>query len=85
MDLQISDRSGLDGKGDDLFSDNSLDKIRLRSPELYRVLEKMEIETVCVVRVGMNTDTDGYLICAEPRNRRIWQEAECWCSILFPG
>ncbi len=64
-------------QGDDLFSDNSLDKIRFRSPELYRVLEKMEIETVCVVRIGRDTETDGYLICAEPRNRRIWQEAEC--------
>ena len=21
--------------------------------------------------------TNGYLICAEPRNKRIWQEAEC--------
>ena len=37
----------------------------------------MEIETVCVVRIGRDTETDGYLICAEPRNRRIWQEAEC--------
>ena len=64
-------------QSEDLFSDNTLEKIRLRSPELYRALHKMEIETVCVVRIGMDMDTDGYLICAEPRNRRIWQEAEC--------
>ena len=62
---------------DDLFSDNTLDKVRERSPELYRVLGAREIETFCAVRIGMDMDTDGYLICAEPRNRRIWQEAEC--------
>jgi hypothetical protein len=26
-------------------------------------------------------DTNGYLICAEAKNRRIWQEAEC--AILY--
>ena len=64
-------------QSDDMFSDNTLDKVRERSPELFRVLNTWEIETVCVVRIGMDMDTDGYLICAEPRNRRIWQEAEC--------
>ena len=60
-----------------MFSDNTLDKVKARSPELYRVLSAWEIETVCVIRIGMDMDTDGYLICAEPRSRRIWQEAEC--------
>lgn len=64
-------------RNDDMFSDNTLDKVRERSPELYRVLNAWEIETVCVIRIGMDMDTDGYLVCAEPRNRRIWQEAEC--------
>ena len=64
-------------RNDDLFSDNTLDKVKARSPELYKVLNTWEIETVCVIRIGMDMDTDGYLICAEPRNRRIWQEAEC--------
>ena len=64
-------------QNDDLFSDNKLDTVQARSPELYKALYKREIETVCVVRIGMDKDTDGCLICAEPRNRRIWQEAEC--------
>lgn len=64
-------------RSDDMFSDNTLDKVQTRSPELYRVLNARDIETVCVIRIGMDMDTDGYLICAEPRNRRIWQEAEC--------
>ena len=64
-------------RSDDMFSDNTLDKVRERSPGLYRVLSAWEIETICVIRIGMDMDTDGYLICAEPRNRRIWQEAEC--------
>jgi len=64
-------------RGDDLFADNSLEKVQQRSPVTYEVMQRREIETLCVVRIGMDMDTDGYLICAEPRNRRIWQEAEC--------
>ena len=64
-------------QSNDLFSDNSLDRVEKRSPEFFRVLQRMEIETLCVVRVGMDLETNGYLICAEARNRRIWQEAEC--------
>ena len=64
-------------QSDDLFADNSLEKVEKRCPEVCRVMEKHEIETLCVVRIGMDMDTDGFLICAEPRNRRIWQEAEC--------
>ena len=62
---------------DDLFTDNSLDTVQARSPVFFRVLEKREIETLCVVRISIDMDTFGYLICAEARNRRIWQEAEC--------
>jgi hypothetical protein len=64
-------------RSDDMFSDNTLEKVQARSPELCKVLNAWEIETVCVIRIGMDMDTDGYLICAEPRNKRIWQEAEC--------
>lgn len=64
-------------QSDDLFADNSLEKVAQRSPATYQVMEAREIETLCVVRIGMDTITDGYLICAEPRNKRIWQEAEC--------
>ena len=40
-------------------------------------MKKHNMETVIVSRIGMNDDTDGYLICAEPRSHRIWQEDEC--------
>ena len=44
-------------------------------------LKKREVEAVLVVRVGIDATTYGYLICAEPRSRRIWQEDEC--AILY--
>lgn len=67
---------------DDLFSSNALDWVASRSPRFYEALKKREVETVMVVRIGMdNHGTDGYLICAEPRSRRIWQEDEC--AIMF--
>ena len=68
-------------RSDDLYANNSLEDAEKRSPGFYGVLRKMEIETFCVVRIGWHMDTDGYLIVAEARNRRIWQEAEC--AILF--
>lgn len=68
-------------RGDYLFADNKLDEVRKRSPDFCRILEKRNIETLCVARIGIDRDTDGYLICAEARNRRIWQEADC--AILF--
>jgi diguanylate cyclase (GGDEF)-like protein len=68
-------------RSDDMYANNHLDDVEKRSPVFYEILKKREVETLCVVRISMNTDTDGYLICAEARNRRIWQEAEC--AILF--
>ena len=66
---------------DDLYASNDMEEVRKRSPAFHAVMQKMEIETLCVVRIGIEMETDGYLICAEKRNRRIWQEAEC--AILF--
>ena len=68
-------------RSDDLYANNNLDDVEKRSPVFFEVLRKREVETLCVVRIGLNMDTDGYLICAEARNRRIWQEAEC--AILY--
>ena len=59
-------------RSDTLFADNSLDKVREWCPGFYGVMAAREIETLCVVQIGMDMDADGYLICAEPRNRRIW-------------
>ncbi|MBQ1365302.1 MAG: GGDEF domain-containing protein [Clostridia bacterium] len=68
-------------QSDDLYANNNLEDAEKRSPEFYGVLAKMEVETFCAVRIRWNMETDGYLIVAEARNRRIWQEAEC--GILF--
>jgi len=68
-------------RSDDLFASNDMEEVRRRSPEFYKTVEKLEVETLCVVRIGFRMDTNGYLICAEAKNRRIWQEAEC--AILY--
>ena len=63
---------------DDMFSTNGPEHLGGRCPVFWEVLKKLEIETLMIVRVTMdNFGTDGYLLCAEPRNRRIWQEDEC--------
>ena len=75
--------AGLDQllRSDDLFAGNDMEEVRRRSSAFHETVMKHEVETLCVVRIGFKMDTYGYLICAEPRNRRIWQEAEC--AILF--
>ena len=83
-DSRVREEAGDVGRllrNDDLFSGNSLEEVEERSPLFCEVMKKREVETLCIVRIGMKTETDGYLICAEARNRRIWQEAEC--AILF--
>ncbi len=30
-----------------------------------------------VVNIGLNAETDGCLLCAEPNSHRIWQKDEC--------
>ena len=56
---------------------NVLERVERNCPVFYSVLEKYQVETVMIVRVGMDLERYGYLICAEPRSRRIWQEDEC--------
>ena len=67
---------------DELFAANDLASVEARCPQFYSVLSRWEVESLMVVRVGMdNEPTDGYLVCAEPRNRRLWQEDEC--ALMF--
>ncbi len=68
-------------QSDDLYTGNTLIDVQERSPVFCETLKKREIETLCVVRISMNTNVFGYLICAEARSKRIWQETEC--AILF--
>lgn len=63
---------------DEVFCDNRLDHVRELCPALYGALKSLEVETLMVARIGMcGAPADGYLICAEPRSLRIWQEDEC--------
>ena len=67
---------------DELFAANDLASVEDRCPVFYGVLSRWEVESLMVVRIGMdNARTDGYLVCAEPHNRRIWQEDEC--ALMF--
>ena len=62
---------------DDIYHTNDIGDLEKPSPVFYEVLAKHNMETVLMLRIGMKEDTDGYLICAEPRSHRIWQEDEC--------
>jgi len=62
---------------DDLFATNDPETLRDKAPSFYDVLMRREVETLMVVRIGVEDRYYGYLICAEPRSRRIWQEDEC--------
>ena len=67
---------------DEVYFTNNPDRVAARSPEFYAALKRMEVETLMVVRIGMDNEaSDGFLVCAEPRSRRIWQEDEC--AIMF--
>ncbi len=66
---------------EELYADSTLEKIQHKSPVLYEVLNRWGIEAVMIVRMGIEKETFGYLVCAEPKNQRIWQENEC--GILY--
>ncbi len=65
----------------DLYSANNLDEIRSASPLLYGFLDGRKAEAPLIVRIGSVSETFGYLMCAEPRIKRIWQDREC--GILY--
>lgn len=80
VEERVSDIDAL--MNDELFTANALDQVQARCPEFYAVLKRREVESLMVVRIGMDSEpTDGYLICAEPRSRRLWQEDEC--AVVF--
>lgn len=62
---------------DDIFRTNNIDGIKEKAPIFYEVLKKHDIETVLITKIGMRQETDGFIVCAEPRSHRIWQENEC--------
>lgn len=65
----------------DVFTTNEIKKIASKSDSMFELCRKREFETVLMIRIGIQDETFGYLVCAEPKNRRIWQEDEY--AILF--
>ena len=66
---------------EDLFSENTLDKVKNYSPEFYSTLIEKGFETTLIVRIRKGNDVLGYLVCAVKRSLRIWQENEC--AVLY--
>ncbi len=60
----------------DMFSSNNLADVEDISPILYKSLRERDIETLLSVRVIIDGTTYGYLLLAEPRSLRIWQDDE---------
>ena len=65
----------------DLYTTNEIHRIEPLSPGLYELCRARAFETVLIIRIGVQDETFGYLVCAEPRNRRLWQTDEQ--AILF--
>ena len=66
---------------EDLFSENTLDKIKTSSPVFYKTLINSGFETAMIVRIRKAEEVSGYLVCAVKRSLRIWQENEC--AVLY--
>lgn len=66
---------------EDLFSENTLDKVKEYSPKLYKTLSNKDFETTLIVRIRKAEKVSGYLVCAVKRSLRIWQENEC--AVLY--
>ncbi len=66
---------------EDIFSENTLERVEKDSPVFYDTLIKNGFESAMVVRIRKSDTVYGYLICAVERSHRIWQENEC--AILY--
>lgn len=65
----------------DIYTTNEIKDIESKSPSMYELCMAKEFETVLMIRIGIQDETFGYLVCAEPRNLRIWQNDEY--AIMF--
>ena len=59
-----------------MYHSNDIEEIAKKSPCFYHAIKNIEIESFMAARIFNNEVTEGYLICAEQRNLRIWQEEE---------
>lgn len=66
---------------EDIYTTNEIKHIAAKSPSMFELCRTREFETVLMIRIGIQDETFGYLICAEPHNLRIWQEDEY--AIMF--
>ncbi len=66
---------------DDIYTTNEIRDMESKSPGMYELCRSKEFETVLIIRIGIQDETYGYLVCAEPRNLRIWQDDEY--AIMF--
>lgn len=61
---------------DDIYTTNEIKDMESKSRSMFELCKDKEFETVLIVRIGIQDETFGYLVCAEPRNLRIWQDDE---------
>lgn len=66
---------------DDIYTTNEIRDMESKSRSMFELCKAKEFETVLIVRIGIQDETFGYLVCAEPRNLRIWQDDEY--AIMF--
>lgn len=68
---------------DEIYCTNDVNEFRETAPVFLSVLKKNKINTVLIVKISKNEITDGYIVCAVPHSRRIWQENECAIIYFF--
>lgn len=62
---------------DDLYTTNEYEKLAEVCPGFHAFLKERLLETLLIVKMQIEGKQMGYLMCAEYRRRRIWQEDEC--------
>lgn len=66
---------------DDVHTTNEIRHMETVAPRMHALCRACAFESVMIVRIGIQAETFGYLICAEPRTLRIWQDDEL--AIMF--
>ncbi len=59
-----------------VYSTNEIEELETKAPGLYNYCISKDVFSTLIVRIGLNDETYGYLMCAEPHTRRIWQDDE---------
>ena len=68
---------------DDIFTSNNIEEIKDMSPVFYKTLITRGFETTLVASVHFKGKQFGYLMFAEPRSLRIWQDNEMAIMFMF--